>query len=254
MTHKFAISFGSSTVKFASRVRSVYVAPPFGLRCATFPSRVSVSVYVLCLGEGVSLGFCLRFGFRKYSLGHWFFPNYLFLSLSRWYAPHFANARKLSDANEITISSNKESNTELCCSQSASQQQSNTLSNNNNYFTMAKKGKSPAKPLKEPKHDEEGKIMNWDSSWDDALVLRMYIEKGLVTGLTALKIQEKYPEPFNNYTNKALTGGLKTLRDSVAKEFAAARAGGSNGVFGCADWVHTVNFFGRLLSVPSTFN
>lgn len=96
---------------------------------------------------------------------------------------------------------------------------------------MAKKGKSPSKPLKDPKHDEEGNIMNWDSNWDDALVLRMYIEKGFVTGLTALKIQEKYPETFGKYTNKALTGGLKTLRDSVAKEFAAARAGGSNGAF-----------------------
>jgi hypothetical protein len=92
---------------------------------------------------------------------------------------------------------------------------------------MAKKGKS-TKALKEPKHDEEGKIMNWDSNWEDAIRLRLYIEKGYVDGLTAKQVAEKYSE-FDKYTNKALTGGLKTLRDSVAKEFAAARAGGSNG-------------------------
>ena len=110
---------------------------------------------------------------------------------------------------------------------------------------MAKKGKSP-KPLKDPKHDEEGKIINWDSRWDDALVLQMYIEKGFVMGLTAGQVMLKYPE-FDKYTNKALTGGLKTLRDSVGKEFAAQHAGGSNGGSGCIGRVNS--FCCRLLSL-----
>ena len=77
--------------------------------------------------------------------------------------------------------------------------------------------------------------MNWDSNWDEAQCLRMYIEKGFVAGLTAAKVAEKYPE-FAKFTNKALTGGLKTLRDSVAKEMVAARAAGSNGAFTWA-WI-----------------
>ena len=122
---------------------------------------------------------------------------------------------------------------------------------------MAKKGQSPTKPLKEPKHDEEGKIMNWDSNWDEALVLRMYIEKGWVTGLTAAKVADKYPE-YAKYTNKALTGGLKTLRDSVAKEFAAARKGGSSGGFisvvrhVCRSFLST-NFYSHQLLLSSCF-
>ena len=75
--------------------------------------------------------------------------------------------------------------------------------------------------------------MNWDSNWDEAQCLRLYIEKGYVDGLTAAKVVEKYPQ-FDKFTNKALTGGLKTLRDSVAKEFASARAAGSDGAFGWA--------------------
>lgn len=94
---------------------------------------------------------------------------------------------------------------------------------------MAKKGKN-VKPVKEKKHDEEGKIMNWDSSWPEAQALRVMVEKGLVKGLTAGKIMEKYSD-FDGFTNKALTGGLKTIRDSVAKEIQLARGGGGDGTF-----------------------
>ena len=92
------------------------------------------------------------------------------------------------------------------------------------------KGKGKASPgkLKMPKKNENGEIINWDSSWPDAIYLRLLIEQGLVDGLTAGQIQRQFPQ-FRVYANKMLTGGLKTARDSVVKEVAAARSRGSEG-------------------------
>jgi hypothetical protein len=83
--------------------------------------------------------------------------------------------------------------------------------------TMAKgAGKSPAK-LKEPKKNANGEIMNWDSNWSDAIYLRMLVEKEEVDGMTVSQVQKHFPQ-FQKYSNKPLTGGLKTARNSFAKE------------------------------------
>lgn len=90
------------------------------------------------------------------------------------------------------------------------------------------KGRSPSK-LKTAKKNEHGEIINWDSAWPDAVYLRLLVEQGMVDGLTAGQIQHQYPQ-FRVYTNKTLTGGLKTVRDSVSKEVATARTNGSEGM------------------------
>lgn len=82
---------------------------------------------------------------------------------------------------------------------------------------------------KEPRKNEKGLIINWDSTWPDAVYLRTLVENGDVNKMTAGQIQQAYPQ-FQAYLNKTLTGGLKTIRSSVAEEVAQARGVGSNGM------------------------
>jgi hypothetical protein len=96
--------------------------------------------------------------------------------------------------------------------------------------TMVRKGKSPAK-LWEPKTNANGEIMNWDSSWSDAAYLQMLVETGKVDGLTASQVQKHFPQ-FQKYANKTLTDGLKTARDSFAKEEEVVHGPGSSGRHG----------------------
>jgi len=82
---------------------------------------------------------------------------------------------------------------------------------------------------KEPRKNEKGLIVNWDSTWPDAVCLRTLVENGDVDGLTAGQIQRDFAQ-FKAYANKALTGGLKTIRDSVKEEIKTSRGSGSNGM------------------------
>jgi len=94
---------------------------------------------------------------------------------------------------------------------------------------MAPASASGGKPKgKEPRKNEKGLIDNWDSTWPDAKYLRMLVENGDVDGMTAGQIQRDYSQ-FKGYANKALTGGLKTIRSAVQEEIDAARGPGSNG-------------------------
>jgi len=87
--------------------------------------------------------------------------------------------------------------------------------------------------VKEPRKDEKGLIVNWDSTWPDAIYLRTLVENGDVEGLTAGQIQRDYPQ-FKKFANKALTGGLKTIRSSVQEEFETSRGTGLNGMLCCS--------------------
>jgi hypothetical protein len=89
-------------------------------------------------------------------------------------------------------------------------------------------GKSPNK-LKEAKKNANGEIINWDSSWSNAGYLRMLVEKGEVDGMTAGQVQKHFPQ-FCEYSNKPLTGGLKTARDSFSKEWELVQGEGSAGM------------------------
>jgi len=82
---------------------------------------------------------------------------------------------------------------------------------------------------REPRKNEKGLIVNWDSTWPDAVYLRTLVENGDVDGLTAGQVQAAYTQ-FKQFANKALTGGLKTIRTSVQEETNAARGPGSNGM------------------------
>lgn len=87
-----------------------------------------------------------------------------------------------------------------------------------------------ATPPKEPRKNEKGLIDNWDSTWADAVYLRTLVENGSIDGLTAGQVQAQFPQ-FKAYLNKALTGGLRTIRNSVTEEVEAARGPGSDGMF-----------------------
>jgi len=63
---------------------------------------------------------------------------------------------------------------------------------------------------KEPRKDEKGLIINWDSTWADAVYLRTLVEGGEIDNLTAGQVQAKYTQ-FKAYANKALAGGLATI-------------------------------------------
>ena len=68
---------------------------------------------------------------------------------------------------------------------------------------------------KEIKLNVKGEIDCWDSTWEDAELLRALILAGKFKGCGAASIRKQMPEFFGKYSTSALNGGLQTIRKSL---------------------------------------
>jgi hypothetical protein len=83
--------------------------------------------------------------------------------------------------------------------------------------------KTPAK-----KYCPDGKVLNWSVVWPEARELEVLVMGGLLDGLTAAAVMEKYPL-FKGFHYKPFASGLNNMRKKHNKEVADRAVHDTNG-------------------------
>jgi hypothetical protein len=95
--------------------------------------------------------------------------------------------------------------------------------------TPKRKGdiKSPKK-CNAKKHNEKGEICNWDSGWEEAMMLKLLVQNGKLNGLGAAAIKKNYPQ-FASFNTNTLNGALQTIRNAYNKAVNDRKKGAGEG-------------------------